>query len=226
MAFQDAYTLDLERLTRCSLSVFRDGKLIPFCASYLTAAKTPERKSRHPGGLNLTERAVRLAQLKPGMRVLDVGCGDGLAVELLRKSGIDARGADLAAENSAYITRADAAALPFADGEFDAILFECSLSEMDDAIAALHEAERVVKPRGLLIMSDIFAKKQGPGLPWITDDIRKILKWAGFGITIAEDHTPALVTYAAEAIANNEPFCNGIDARQLGYCLVIAEKYK
>ncbi|MDR0906466.1 MAG: radical SAM protein, partial [Oscillospiraceae bacterium] len=26
MAFQDAYTLDLERLTRCSLSVFRDGK--------------------------------------------------------------------------------------------------------------------------------------------------------------------------------------------------------
>ena len=37
MAFQDAYTLDVERLRRCSLHVYRDGKTIPFCASYLTA---------------------------------------------------------------------------------------------------------------------------------------------------------------------------------------------
>jgi hypothetical protein len=37
MAFQDAYTLDIERLRRCSLHVYRDGKTIPFCARYLTA---------------------------------------------------------------------------------------------------------------------------------------------------------------------------------------------
>ncbi len=37
MAFQDAYTLDIERLRRCSLHVYRDGKIIPFCANYLTA---------------------------------------------------------------------------------------------------------------------------------------------------------------------------------------------
>jgi hypothetical protein len=37
MAFQDAYTLDTERLRRCSLHVFRDGKKIPFCTRYLTA---------------------------------------------------------------------------------------------------------------------------------------------------------------------------------------------
>ncbi len=36
MAFQDAGNLDLERLRRCSLHVFDDGKLIPFCAYYLT----------------------------------------------------------------------------------------------------------------------------------------------------------------------------------------------
>jgi len=36
MAFQDAYTLDIERLRRCSLHVYKDGKTIPFCAKYLT----------------------------------------------------------------------------------------------------------------------------------------------------------------------------------------------
>ena len=36
MAFQDAYTLDLERLRRCSLHVSEDGKMIPFCAKYIS----------------------------------------------------------------------------------------------------------------------------------------------------------------------------------------------
>ena len=36
MAFQDALNLDIERLRRCSLHVYEDGKLIPFCAKYLT----------------------------------------------------------------------------------------------------------------------------------------------------------------------------------------------
>jgi uncharacterized radical SAM superfamily Fe-S cluster-containing enzyme len=38
MAFQDAWNLDLERLRSCSLHVFRDGRMIPFCANYLTPA--------------------------------------------------------------------------------------------------------------------------------------------------------------------------------------------
>lgn len=38
MAFQDAYTLDIERLRRCSLHVYEDGRTIPFCARYLTGA--------------------------------------------------------------------------------------------------------------------------------------------------------------------------------------------
>lgn len=36
MAFQDAITLDIERLRRCSLHVYKDGKIIPFCSRYLT----------------------------------------------------------------------------------------------------------------------------------------------------------------------------------------------
>lgn len=36
MAFQDAYNLDLERLRRCSLHVYDGGRIVPFCARYLT----------------------------------------------------------------------------------------------------------------------------------------------------------------------------------------------
>lgn len=36
MAFQDAYNLDIERLRRCSLHVYDNGRIIPFCARYLT----------------------------------------------------------------------------------------------------------------------------------------------------------------------------------------------
>jgi uncharacterized radical SAM superfamily Fe-S cluster-containing enzyme len=36
MAFQDCYNIDLERLRRCSLHVYAEGKTVPFCARYLT----------------------------------------------------------------------------------------------------------------------------------------------------------------------------------------------
>jgi uncharacterized radical SAM superfamily Fe-S cluster-containing enzyme len=34
MAFQDAWTLDLERLRHCSLHVYDNGKIVPFCSHY------------------------------------------------------------------------------------------------------------------------------------------------------------------------------------------------
>ena len=40
MAFQDAMNIDLERLYRCSLHVYDNGRLVPFCAKYLTPYST------------------------------------------------------------------------------------------------------------------------------------------------------------------------------------------
>lgn len=40
MAFQDAGTMDLERLRRCSLHVFDRGRFVPFCAYYLSQWET------------------------------------------------------------------------------------------------------------------------------------------------------------------------------------------
>ena len=39
MAFQDAGNLNVERLRRCSLHVYDRGRIVPFCARYLTAAQ-------------------------------------------------------------------------------------------------------------------------------------------------------------------------------------------
>ena len=39
MAFQDALNLNIERLHRCSLHVYSDGKIKPFCANYLTGIR-------------------------------------------------------------------------------------------------------------------------------------------------------------------------------------------
>ena len=63
MAFQDAWTIDLERLRHCYLHVLAaDGRFVPFCAYNLTAAdgrglgvgRLPER-----GGSRSEERAKR-----------------------------------------------------------------------------------------------------------------------------------------------------------------------
>ena len=39
MAFQDAMNLNIERLRQCTLHVYRDGAIVPFCANYLTPMK-------------------------------------------------------------------------------------------------------------------------------------------------------------------------------------------
>jgi uncharacterized radical SAM superfamily Fe-S cluster-containing enzyme len=36
MAFQDCFNIDAERLRRCSMHVYADGKLVPLCARYLS----------------------------------------------------------------------------------------------------------------------------------------------------------------------------------------------
>ena len=45
MAFQDAWTIDLDRLRHCYLHVLAaDGRVVPFCSRYLTAAPGRPRR--------------------------------------------------------------------------------------------------------------------------------------------------------------------------------------
>lgn len=159
----------------------------------------------------MTERAARLCGLSSGDSIIDVGCGPGASVGFLRnRLGLRAVGIDT-----------DAACLPYPDGFFDAAMFECVLSVLPDAGAALREARRVVRKGGRLIMSDVYGK--GSGSPWSADGLRTIVENSGFSVIVSEDHTPALVTYRAERYAAGER-ASGNATRGLGYMLLIAAR--
>lgn len=119
-----------------------------------------------PGGTELT--SIATTDFLRGDKLLDVGCGHGETVKYLRKSGFCATGIDhdknvipmQGVANSHCFRIADAMNLPYANGVFDGVLFECSLSKMGTPHLALSEANRVLKPNGRLIVSDFFAQNQ------------------------------------------------------------------
>ena len=90
-----------------------------------------------PNALWLTESLAECMELKPGMRVLDMGCGRGLSsIFLAKEYGVQVWAVDLwigatdnlgriraaGAEERVFPIHAEAHALPFADGFFDAMV--------------------------------------------------------------------------------------------------------
>jgi SAM-dependent methyltransferase len=123
-------------------------------------------ESLHPGGLGSTRDLLAAAPLEPGARLLDIGCGLGassvVAAEefCFRVDGVDAsqrvieRATARATTARVHWSVASLPDLPFEDGAFDAVLAECVLSTVDRA-AALSELARVLRPRGLMLLSDV-----------------------------------------------------------------------
>lgn len=150
---------------------------------------------RRPGGLELTDRALRLSALPRGSRVLDVGCADGTVVEYLTLShGMLATGVDpsttLLAEGARCRPDIDlrpgsVEALPFVDDSFDALLAECSLSVADDLSRAVAECARVLHGGGRLLVSDIYRRERPDGL-------RALLTGHGFDVEAWEDQSGLL----------------------------------
>lgn len=115
-------------------------------------------------------RLVGFARLRPGERVLDVGCGRGAtlfpAAEAVgaggRVLGVDLSAemvarleADVAARGvvQATVGRADAARLPVADGSFDVALCSFVLHLLVDPEAAAAGMRRAVRPGGRVVAS-------------------------------------------------------------------------
>jgi SAM-dependent methyltransferase len=108
-------------------------------------------------------RLIRFARLHPGMRVLDVGCGTGVVALTAARLGVEAIGVDPTAkllerarENAKLMGVAvdwregDAEALPFEEGEFDAVVSQFGHMFAPRPELAVREMLRVLKPGGTI----------------------------------------------------------------------------
>ncbi len=112
--------------------------------------------------------------LRPGERVLDMGCGAGRHAYEMYRRGADVVAFDQDADElagvlevfgamkergevpagaEADIKQGDALALPFADGEFDRIVAAEVLEHIPADIQAIQELARVLRPGGTLAVS-------------------------------------------------------------------------
>jgi SAM-dependent methyltransferase len=96
---------------------------------------------------------------KPGVRTLDLGCGEGRLSRDLKALGHTVVGVDIAPTMIAAAQEADpeietrvgdAADLPFADATFDCVVAHLSLQDVDDLDGAIREVARVLAPDGRL----------------------------------------------------------------------------
>ncbi len=121
-------------------------------------------------------RAVELAQVDRGSRVLDCATGTGdLALAFARRVGTEGVviGTDFCPEMLTHarlkaqqrgvniqFQTADAMVLPFPDGEFDAASISFGIRNVDDPVRCLREMARVVKPGGRVVVME-FGQPKG-----------------------------------------------------------------
>lgn len=154
---------------------------------------------------------VRQANVRPGMKVLDIAGGTGDLVQAFAKrtgpSGevwlTDINGAMLAAGRDRLLdaglmlplAQCDAEELPFASGRFDIVSVAFGLRNMTHKDAALAEMQRVLKPGGRLLVLE-FSRIWQPLAPLYDAYSFNVLPWLGRKIAGDSDS----YRYLAESI--------------------------
>ena len=171
-----------------------------------------------PGGLSLTKQALDLCDFADDSKILDAGCGTAVTTRHLTQLGkLTAFGVD---RSSTLLGEARSCCqelpllcallenLPFTKESFDGIICECVLSQTP-AAEVLAEFWRVLRPGGLLILSDLYRKtlwaSKTAGLAANNDLATKeqtvdMLEDAHFKLTYWQDRTKELKRLAVSLI--------------------------
>jgi ubiquinone/menaquinone biosynthesis C-methylase UbiE len=183
----------------------------------------------HIRGRMATEELAGWADLRPGQKVIDVGCGIGGTSRYLADAGLEVTGLDLTEEYcrvAAMLSEkvglgrigyhvGSALALPFAAGSFDIAWTEHTQMNIADKPGFYGEIARVLKPGGLFAFHDIFAGERS-GLvypvPWASDAsishligapaLRELLGGLGFTIDRWEEKTSESVAFFRKRLAS------------------------
>jgi ubiquinone/menaquinone biosynthesis C-methylase UbiE len=144
---------------------------------------------------------IGVLDVQPQDRVLEVGFGPGVAIEMLATRARYVAGADPSPEMLRQATRHNAAAiregrvelhqaaadhLPFGDGSFDRVLAINSMQVWPDAIAGLSEISRVLRRGGVLaLVFTVHSGQQREGVPELVSaagfaDARMVVGGGGF----------------------------------------------
>ena len=106
---------------------------------------------------------LRLLDVKPGMSVLDIGCGEGFFSRAIAEKGANVLGVDISQElimaaedqtvpGSQYSVASSEKIEIAPDDTFDAAIIVLALQNIKDLDGTFKEAARVLKPNGALVM--------------------------------------------------------------------------
>jgi len=118
---------------------------------------------------------VEAAEIRPGSRVLDVGCGTGgYSIAIAETASAAVTGLD---DSERFVARArespgsvsfvvgDAERLPFDEGSFDRLLLSLVLHQLEDPEAAVCEAARVLVAGGVALVRTIAPENVAGRIP-------------------------------------------------------------